>query len=349
MTGHRKGLTLLLLGLTSMVFALVALELGLRAIHAIHHWGYSRRLFHQESSIPGLDYDMTPNREVFINGISIKTNQYGMRDWEPFVQESESPCRIAALGDSYTFGMGVAAAETYPKVLEKLLRESEADKECKFEVLNFGVVGYSSADEDLMLKYRAVNFDPHVVILGYVLNDPEIDPVQPNHAFFAKQPWWEPYRLVRYLTQVKADWDLKVLGGGDYYVYLHALGHRKWRSVVDAFSDIREVTSRRNTKVLVVVFPMITPSFKGRPWTKYPYTKIHRQVSDLAVRNGFRVVDLRDAFSGYPSEALVLPGTDDHPNARGYEVAARAIEKELLAESSYFFDLKRKQPANASD
>jgi hypothetical protein len=105
---------------------------------------------------------------------------------------------------------------------------------------------------------------------------------------------------------------------------------------VDAFRDIREVAARRNIKVLVAIFPMLTESFKGKPWSEYPYGKIHRQVSDLAVANGFRVVDLYDAFSKYPSQDLALTG-DDHPNELGHHVAAVAIAQELLAEPDYFF------------
>lgn len=345
-----KRPSLFLVSLISFVFAVTFLELGMRAIHAIHHWRERpyTSLISQTSAIPGLDYEMAPNREMILYGIPVKTNQYGMRDWEPSAQETDSPCRIAVLGDSYTFGLGVLVEDTYPKVLERLLRKSSAASQCQFEVLNFGVVGYSSYDEDLMLKYRAVNFDPRVVILGYVLNDPEIDPIQPLHSYLAKHPWWEPYRLLRYFTQVKADWDRKRLGNGDYYIYLHAQGKRKWQSVVDAFSDIREITSRRNIKVLVVIFPELTESFKGKPWVEYPYTKIHQQVSGLAAKNGFRVVDLLDGFSEYPSRDLIFPGIDDHPNVQGHEVTARMIENELLKESSYFFDLKPEHGENAS-
>jgi len=353
----------LLVIVASLLCTLVVLELSLGALHTIRHLGEKSgiffgpqpvsRLFHEASSIPGLDYDMTPNREIVIEGISIKTNQYGMRDSEPSSQSTDSPCRIAALGDSYTFGWGVRAEENYPKVLEKLLRESSAAKECQFEVLNFGVIGYSSYDEDLMLKYRVVNFSPRVVIVGYVLNDPEIDPVQPIHAYFAKPAWWQHSRLFSlvgaWVTQVMDNWDRKRLGGGDYYIYLHAPERRKWQSVVDAFSDIREVTSRRNIKVVVVIFPELTESFKGKPWAAYPYTKIHKQVSDLAVSDGFRVVDLLDAFSEYPSQDVVLGGIDDHPSVLGHEVAARAIERELLAESSYyFFNLQSQHQVGAS-
>jgi hypothetical protein len=290
---------------------------------------------------------MAPNREMVLGGTPIKTNQFGMRDDQAFDRSGESRCRIAVLGDSYTFGWRVRTDQAYPKVLEKQLRGSQAASQCHFEVLNFGVVGYSSYDEDLMLKYRVVDFQPHVVVLGYVLNDPEVDPVQLLHAYFVRPSWWQHFYLFRLFAQAKARWDVKRLGGGDYYVYLHAEGHRKWESVIDAFHDIRDVTSRRNIRVLVVIFPMLTQPFKGKPWSDYPYTRLHQQVSDLAVRNGFRVVDLRRAFSRYPSQDLVFPGADDHPNALGQAVTARAIENELLTESSYFFGLNPQPPSSA--
>ena len=361
-TDHRvtrvgKKISPHVVAVVALVFTLVLLELGLRVAHFIHPWrewpGYvtwgskpSSSLLHQASSIPGLDYEMAPNREMVLGGIPIRTNQFGMRDDEAIDRNAESRCRIAVVGDSYTFGWRVGTDQAYPKVLEKRLRESPAGSQCHFQVLNFGVVGYSSYDEDLMLKYRVLNFQPHVVIIGYVLNDPEVDPVQLLHAYFVSPPWWQNSYVFRLIAQAKARWDVRRLGGGDYYVYLHAQGHRKWQSVIDAFGDIRDVTSRRNIKVVVVIFPMLTQPFTGKPWNYYPYTQLHHQVSDLAVHDGFRVVDLLDAFREHPSQDVVFGGGDDHPTALGHEVAARAIEKELLSESSFYFDLLPQNPAN---
>lgn len=335
-----RRIMLVVLGAGSIILSVALLEAGLRTVHLFKHWrsrGLQSSVFHQASSIPGFDYEMVPNRRASLQGFLVETNQHGMRDDEPFSQKPGSPCRVAVLGDSYTFGIRVHAGETYPKVLESLLRQSPLGARCKFEVLNFGVIGYSSYDEDLMLKYRAVNFEPHVVIVGYVLNDPEVDAIQPLHAYFVRKFWWQPYSLLKMAAQVKDDWDRKHVGGGDYYIYLHIPGRRKWQSVVDAFSDIREVAEPRKIKVVVTIFPMVTRSFKGKPWSESPYTRLHRQVSDLAVSNGFAVVDLLDAFSQYPSQDLVFEQGDDHPNVTGHEVIARAIEDKLLADPSYFF------------
>ena len=44
----------------------------------------------------------------------------------------------------------------------------------KFEVLNFGVIGYNTAQEYARLRNRAIKFRPSLVVVYYVFNDPEI-------------------------------------------------------------------------------------------------------------------------------------------------------------------------------
>jgi lysophospholipase L1-like esterase len=368
MTVKRAAL-LCLVSIGSVVLTLGLLEIGLNIAHAITRWrsppppvtydpastpiddfwGSEPRsaVIHQPSAIPGLGYEMAPNRELVArNGIAIRTNRFGMRDSEPAEQKSNSPCRIAVIGDSYTLGLGVREEETYAKVLENVLRESQAAAQCPFEVLNFGVVGYSSSDESLVLKYRVVDFDPRVVVIGYVLNDPEIDPTaQTLHRYYAPHPWWRRFRVFRLPGEAKTNWDIDHLGGGDYYKYLHAPGEPNWQSVVDAFADIRQVAAEHHIKVLLVIFPELTVRFKGKPWSEYPYGAIHRQVAELAEKNGFDVLDLLPAFSQHPSQDVVLPWTDDHPSPFGHTVAAQAIAKKLLGESDHFFAGERQEAA----
>jgi lysophospholipase L1-like esterase len=367
----KRGALLCLVSIGSVVLTLGLLEIGLDIAHAITRcrtppppasynpssepmddfWGSEPRsaVIHQPSAIPGLGYEMAPNRELRAgNGIAITTNRFGMRDSEPAEQKSNSPCRIAAIGDSYTLGLGVREEETYAKVLENLLRASRQAAQCPFEVLNFGVVGYSSLDESLVMKYRVVDFDPQVVVIGYVLNDPEIDPTaQTLHRYYAPHPWWRRFRVFRLPGEAKTNWDIYRLGGGDYYAYLHAPGEKNWQSVVDAFADIRQVAAQHHIKVLLVIFPELTVRFKGKPWSEYPYAAIHRQVAELAEKNGFDVLDLLPAFSEHPSQDVALPWTDDHPSPFGYAVAAQAIATKLLGQSAYFF-AKEDQAAAAT-
>jgi lysophospholipase L1-like esterase len=67
---------------------------------------------------------------------TVRTNALGMRD-HPVGPRTPGQCRIAVLGDSFTFGFGLELEATWIKQLEARLRES-----CRqVEVLNLGKAG----------------------------------------------------------------------------------------------------------------------------------------------------------------------------------------------------------------
>lgn len=337
-TARRAAFYKLLSSAGAVVFSLVLLEMGLRLFRPINYgkpevWQREFKLMHEPSAIPGLAYDLAPNQElVFPPGVPVKTNSYGMRDRERTLQKSPGTVRIAAIGDSFTFGFGVPAKESFPSVLEGMLNESSRDAGGRYEVLNFGVSGYCSRDEALVVKYKALAWNPDVVVVAYVLNDPETDPMQPLHRAFDAPRWWRYSHLFRLIGRGVNNWNIRRLGGGDYYRYLHAEGQPKWQSVVQAFQDIREATSPGGIKVMVVIFPEVADKSWASSWARYPYPQIHKQVGDLAVKNGFEVLDLLDAYAGRVPRDLFLAGVDDHPNREGHRLAARAIYDKLLAD-----------------
>jgi hypothetical protein len=48
-----------------------------------------------------------------------------------------------------------------------------------------GVGGYSSADEVLVLRHKALSLSPDLIAVGHFFNDPETEPVFPLQAAFA--------------------------------------------------------------------------------------------------------------------------------------------------------------------
>lgn len=80
--------------------------------------------------------------------------------------------RVAAIGDSITYGFGVKSEESWPKQLEKMFDEQRYHTpNLRTEVLNFGVPGYSIAEEAAVLEYKALAFDIDAVVLVLCLND----------------------------------------------------------------------------------------------------------------------------------------------------------------------------------
>lgn len=276
-------------------------------------------LLHRRSAIDGLAYELVPNRDKLHYGVPVHINSYGLRDDESRAPYDDSLLRIAVLGDSYTFGFGVSGEYTYPNVLERLL--DEVVGEHRFEVLNFGVGGYSTRDEALVLRHRVLEWNPALIVVGYVLNDPEIEPRQPLHRFYNEtQHWWNRLFLVELGANVAKNIRM-MRHDSDYYEYLHYDQSPQWRSVIEAFTDIREATRERDIPLLLVIFP----NTRDAPWAEYPYEHLHRQVTRAALENSFAVIDLLGAYSGQAPAGLMIREGDSHPTQQGHEFAARAI------------------------
>lgn len=96
-------------------------------------------------------------------------NSLGCRDKEFTVKKDKGIFRIISIGDSVTFGPGVDSEDTYPKRLEKILNTKFPLR--KFEVINAGVLGYSSYQGLNYLKRDIIKYQPDLITVHFGLND----------------------------------------------------------------------------------------------------------------------------------------------------------------------------------
>jgi len=95
--------------------------------------------------------------------LSFVTNNKGMRGPGNYIYEKNPGVfRIAMLGDSMVFGVGVKAEETASAVLEGLLDKGQYKK---YDVYNFGVYSYSPVIEYVYLKKEVIKYRPDLVVL----------------------------------------------------------------------------------------------------------------------------------------------------------------------------------------
>jgi hypothetical protein len=95
----------------------------------------------------------------------VTINSWGMRDGEHSLAPAPGTLRIALLGDSMVAAEQVPLEQTMAKVLQAKLQSQSGAGTRSVEVLNFGVGGYTLAQELLLLRTRVWNFHPDAVIL----------------------------------------------------------------------------------------------------------------------------------------------------------------------------------------
>ena len=97
----------------------------------------------------------------------IKVNADGLRDREHAREKPEGVYRIAILGDSYSEAMQVPLSRTYWAQLPQRLASCGFAGGGRVEVLNFGVSGYGTAQQYLMLESVALAYRPDLVLLQF--------------------------------------------------------------------------------------------------------------------------------------------------------------------------------------
>jgi len=151
-----KNLALIL---GSIMFAFILAEIGVTMITNII---YPRLVI--SDPVLGWKYKPTsdPVERRFSESItySISINSDGFRDDEFRLNDQ---FKVMLLGDSMTFGMEVGQKEIFSYLIEQNLIDSMSTN--KVDVMNFGIPGYSTAQELICFEYYAPIVKPDMAIL----------------------------------------------------------------------------------------------------------------------------------------------------------------------------------------
>jgi hypothetical protein len=167
-------------GLAGILVAAVFLDATLRLIGygSIPTLGYGR--YQTNITVPELGYAGRPN----IDGIQTQEgyshpvlNDLGFHDIPHRVERDSNSFRVAVLGNSFTMAIQVETPETYVSILGKELRECAALDDKRIEALNFGVGGYTTTQNYLLMRDFVWRYSPDIIVLQESpgMPDPEED------------------------------------------------------------------------------------------------------------------------------------------------------------------------------
>jgi len=349
--------------LISSVAALVAAEYFLKTV--------DERIGRSESMQPGLiRYDArlgwalspgwTGRHHHHDFDVDYAINRRGFRV-DPAMQDV-SP-RVAVLGDSFTFGLGVEDAETFVSRLN-------ADSQASGPLLNMGVPGYST-DQQTLLFNRTVGLESveTVMLVVYLANDLFDNtlpfPLQADHGkpFFSLE---EDGRLVLQNSPVprtakpaaarSADLSSLVLGGEKPAASLleRTLGQthiarrlgmfqshtrlpaevlqQRFDPYVDRFialtAELQRQVASRGARLVVALLPgasyVETPDSLSAQYQQYLREQLLRRMAGMT---DVAVIDLAGALRQAASkdgEPFYFP-SERHLNAHGHQFVSRVL------------------------
>ena len=131
------------------------------------------------TSDPNLGWKLKPGASGEWNGEGasfVQVNSEGLRDREHTKAKPPNTLRVAVLGDSFTEAIHVPVEQTFWSKLERKLGNCPTVKGRKnVEVINFGVQGYSTAQELIMLRKKVWDYSPDIVILAFFIGNDVIN------------------------------------------------------------------------------------------------------------------------------------------------------------------------------
>jgi len=257
-------------------------------------------------------------------GHRIDNNSFGYREKEFDVPKSGGLFRIMILGDSLTWGAGLAYNQRYSAILDSLL----AKQQPKFpiEVVNFGFSGAPTVSELDLLARLQDEVEPDLVVVGFCHND--LQPRGQNYSV-------ERTRLHGFYSLIA---NLRHIGFKKTYSYLieridvvfarldaiptwqEALDRTyqpesaEWKAFLRALEDIKDISDKRQLpSPIFLLLTMNTASdHPNPPWE----SRWFALAGAAAAERGFLVVDPTSRFlAELTLEDLPVNPHDGHPSS----------------------------------
>jgi len=298
----------LLISLSSLVFILAAIELFLR-------------LF-QLSPNYIIKYEWHEYRKNIINSL-------GFRDIEHTIQKPDNTFRIMFVGDSFTEAWGVPFEKGFPQILTNMLNQSARNKH--YEPIICAKWGHNTKEELRTYKTKCAQFNPDLIIIGYVLNDAEGEKTSKERKEFLyslriKKPKgillkaynhlaiYRFFHLRKEYIRIRTAW---IKGYDKIYS-----GSQSLLQTQQALIEFKRIADANNQKLVVALLPTLDYELNDNN----PFIKYYKIMLNFLRQNGINACYVYPYFNGKNTiELQVNPGYDSHPNEEGHRIIAKAI------------------------
>ena len=260
-----------------------------------------------------------PHARIRMYGTEVRTNALGFRGAE-VAPKRPGEYRVVVLGDSMTFGPGVADERLYTALLEKRLPGAR--------VINLAVEGYNVLQYEAVLQEVGLALQPDLILVAlFPVNDFEMDTYHSNVRVAAGQPVpGEPWRYSLY----------------SYRAYLYKVEHAGRqvleRLVTPARASGPDLGWERNTAALrqiahtgrdqgIPVLVSMVPHTRGFETQRALFARVEQ----WCVQHEVRCLNLLESFRGRRviDGELVLNRIDAHGNDEYHRLVAELLTPQV--------------------
>jgi D-alanyl-lipoteichoic acid acyltransferase DltB (MBOAT superfamily) len=269
-------------------------------------------------------YELRPSVELSYKGAAFHTNRWGMRDRDYAQAKQPGICRMLLFGDSHTMGSGVPDGATFEAVLEQRLNRELPIAGCGgFEILNFGVAGYSAVQSAFLARKRVPEFGADVVIYATAQPDLLWAGLRLSEALAEGSQLDEPaLREIVDRAGINARMSQPEI--------LQRLTPVQEELIRWAYHTFVETAARAGARPVW----LFLPRFDLAP---REVMALHDQLASLAEQAGLITLSVAEAYEGMDPASLQVAPWDKHPNVKADGLIAERLLRVLVDNQQSIF------------
>ena len=259
-------------------------------------------------------------------------NHGGFRGREYSEAKPAGIFRIAAVGDSFTYGNGIRQEDRYSDLLQAQLGSH-------FEILNFGRPGANTPEHRTLVEELLPKIRPDFILLQWFINDVEGDSSEGRPTFRPLLPYaplhnWlnseSAFYTVATMKWAEAQVAFRMTTSYSDYLQRRFSDPNSRDSRLDRgeLEKLIAAADQQHVPVGIVLFPDTAAPIDEH----YPFGYLHDRVLDTCAAHKLTCLDLRADFAPIKDrQTLWANRLDHHPSARDNAIAAERMLKTFSA------------------
>jgi hypothetical protein len=289
---------------------------SVKKVNSLRQIGVSGLL--SASDHPGVVFELKPNLDTYFKLAKFNTNADGLRDKHYDRLKPANTIRIAVIGDSFTMPSGVNLEDSFHAIIEEELNNLYENVD--YQVINFGVGGYCQSQYVSVLRHKAIEYQPDLVIIGFC---PEND-----HEILPEDVIERPYTEKAIENSFFRSFVFKSL------VKIFTTFQRDQYANTDSFVSMLYDDQLKNMKLQFSAFGAIAENYGIPILIVYLHYINNREYAEiigrLASEHSLLFLNVSTAFEGEEINKFRIYPTDRHPNKKAHDVFSQQILEYLM-------------------